>query len=146
MKCLWLLQPWASLVAIGAKSWETRSWSTTYRGPLCIGASKSSVEVDYWFYQPLFREAFKAAGITSPVDLPYGKALCVVDLRGCYHTESMDGRISVTERAFGNYEPGRFAWKLADVRRFSFPFAMRGMQGLFESPFPIVDPAEKANK
>ena len=39
MKALTLHQPFASLVAIGAKRIETRSWSTSYRGPLAIHAS-----------------------------------------------------------------------------------------------------------
>lgn len=35
-KALTLHQPWASLVAIGAKTIETRSWATPYRGELWI--------------------------------------------------------------------------------------------------------------
>ena len=38
MKALTLYQPWASLVALGVKTIETRSWSTPYRGPLAIHA------------------------------------------------------------------------------------------------------------
>lgn len=40
MKCLSLWQPWASLIAIGAKQVETRSWRTKYRGPIAIHAAK----------------------------------------------------------------------------------------------------------
>jgi hypothetical protein len=40
MKALTLTQPWATLVAIGAKTIETRSWPTSYRGPLAIHAAK----------------------------------------------------------------------------------------------------------
>lgn len=40
MKVLTLTQPWATLVAIGAKQIETRSWATTYRGPLLIHAAQ----------------------------------------------------------------------------------------------------------
>lgn len=39
MKAITLHQPWASLVALGVKSIETRSWSTNYRGPLAVHAS-----------------------------------------------------------------------------------------------------------
>lgn len=39
MKVLTLHQPWASLVACGVKTIETRSWSTRYRGPLAIHAA-----------------------------------------------------------------------------------------------------------
>src|ERR1700689_5364039 len=41
MKALTLTQPWASLVAVGAKRIETRSWRTPYRGPLAIHAAKT---------------------------------------------------------------------------------------------------------
>lgn len=40
MKALTLTQPWAALVAMGAKKIETRNWSTAYRGPLVIHAAK----------------------------------------------------------------------------------------------------------
>jgi len=40
MKALSLWQPWASLVALRVKTIETRSWSTSYRGPLAIHAAK----------------------------------------------------------------------------------------------------------
>lgn len=38
MRALTIRQPWASLVALGVKTIETRSWSTRYRGPLAIHA------------------------------------------------------------------------------------------------------------
>ncbi len=38
MKALTVRQPWASLIAAGVKTIETRSWSTKYRGPLAIHA------------------------------------------------------------------------------------------------------------
>ena len=39
MKALTIWQPWASLVACGAKQYETRSWPTKYRGPIAIHAA-----------------------------------------------------------------------------------------------------------
>lgn len=38
MKALTLHQPWATLVAVGAKQVETRGWATRYRGPIAIHA------------------------------------------------------------------------------------------------------------
>ena len=38
-KALTLWQPWASLIALGVKTAETRSWATDYRGPLAIHAA-----------------------------------------------------------------------------------------------------------
>ena len=40
MKALTVRQPWASLIAAGVKTIETRSWSSEYRGPLAIHAGK----------------------------------------------------------------------------------------------------------
>ncbi len=46
MKAITIWQPWASLLACGAKQYETRSWATSYRGPIAIHAAKKNV-LDY---------------------------------------------------------------------------------------------------
>lgn len=38
VKALTIRQPWATLIALGVKTIETRSWRTNYRGPLAIHA------------------------------------------------------------------------------------------------------------
>ena len=43
MKAITIWQPWASLLACGGKRFETRSWATSYRGPIAIHAAKKSV-------------------------------------------------------------------------------------------------------
>ncbi len=54
MKALTISQPWASLIAEGVKTIETRSRSTKYRGPLAIHAGKvgasfqTQLERDGW--------------------------------------------------------------------------------------------------
>lgn len=45
MKALTVRQPWASLVALGVKTVETRSWQTKYRGPLAIHAGKVGASI-----------------------------------------------------------------------------------------------------
>jgi len=40
MKALTLTQPWATLIACGAKRIETRSWATDFRGRIAIHAAK----------------------------------------------------------------------------------------------------------
>ena len=44
MKALTIRQPWASLIACGAKRFETRGWKMNYRGKLAIHAGKHSPE------------------------------------------------------------------------------------------------------
>lgn len=45
-KAISLWQPWASLIAYGVKTIETRSWSTSYRGPIAIHAAKTTKGID----------------------------------------------------------------------------------------------------
>lgn len=40
MKAVSLWEPWATLVRLKIKRIETRGWSTSYRGPLAIHATK----------------------------------------------------------------------------------------------------------
>lgn len=54
MKALTLWQPWASLIALGEKRYETRSWATSYRGLLAIHASAPKPQV--WPYLTRHRE------------------------------------------------------------------------------------------
>lgn len=41
MKALSIRQPWASLIAMGIKDVENRTWKTNYRGEFLIHASKT---------------------------------------------------------------------------------------------------------
>ncbi len=36
------MQPWAKLIVLGAKAIETKTWTTTYRGPLLIHANSTN--------------------------------------------------------------------------------------------------------
>lgn len=40
-RCISLWQPWATLIAIGEKKIETRSWNPYYRGWMAIHAAKT---------------------------------------------------------------------------------------------------------
>ena len=60
MKALTTWQPYASLIAVRAKRFETRSWQTNYRGSIAIHASAKSVNsimrdifpLGHWSYHP----------------------------------------------------------------------------------------------
>lgn len=61
MKALTLTQPYATLVAIGAKKIETRSWKTSYRGKLAIHAAKGLGMLNKWeFIGMLDKEPFES--------------------------------------------------------------------------------------
>lgn len=130
VKALTLWQPWATLIALGEKQYETRGWVTPYRGPLVIHASKREVtRADLEAIWPVYQRVMARHGTPA---LPFGAAVCVVDLVDVIPVERLRAALSLQERAFGGYAPGRFAWKLAYVRVFEPPVAARGAQGLWD--------------
>lgn len=52
MKAITILQPWAALIACGAKKIETRSWYTDHRGQIAIHAGKSEKYLSLAFREP----------------------------------------------------------------------------------------------
>ena len=144
MKAITLTQPWATLVAIGAKRIETRSWSTNYRGPLAIHAAKGLTADDLrlGFVDP-FKSAFNAAGYKLVSTCPRGALVATCRLVACLpiKTESYvfdlsrDEHITIPperpEYDFGDYTPGRFAWYLVDVQALPTPIPARGALGLW---------------
>ena len=76
MKALTITQPWATLIAIGAKRFETRGWSTPYRGPLAIHAGKNLAPVVVSAAcassagRNRSRQKLTDAGYADPRDLP----------------------------------------------------------------------------
>lgn len=137
MKAITLWQPWATLVAIGAKQFETRSWTTSHRGPLIIHAAKRFKRPERLLcYEKHFATCLVEAGYKAPQALPLGRALCIVELRSTYSTNGgsissfQDLALFQQELAFGNFDPHRFAWRLCDLRAFE-PIPMQGRQGLW---------------
>ena len=133
MKALTLQQPWATLVAIGAKRIETRSWATKYRGPLLIHSSVAFPKMarDLLAFEP-FKSVLAENGFHYPKDFPLGQVLARVWLLDCISTNGILSRPPGHEREFGDYSPDRFAWRLDDVERFAVPFPRKGMLGLWE--------------
>ena len=127
MKAISLWQPWASAIVAGLKRVETRSWATSYRGPLIIHAAKKWTG-DLRFAAEDLRNEFS----DLPLALPLGCALGVcqlVDVR--YMTKSYIGTVPPQERAFGDWYPGRYAWVLERVVAFDEPVPLKGRQGLW---------------
>ncbi len=134
VKAISLWEPWASLMRCGAKSIETRSWSTPYRGPLLICAAKRKMRPEeQWFLRDLRIRFGDEPTIQLLGDPLYGQAVCLVDLYTCRKTETF--AISDLERVCGDFGPGRFGWMTRNLRTFE-PFGIRGAQGLFAVELP----------
>ncbi len=109
MKAMSLHQPWASMIAHGEKTIETRKWRTRYRGDLLICSTK------------------KIYGIQTHT-LPYGMALAVVNLWDCQLMVADD---SGPARVSFYRNPGLWSWFLKDIRPIK-PFPVVGRQGFYE--------------
>jgi len=89
VRTLAVQQPWAGLIANGTKRTEWRSWSTPYRGPILIIASRGRNRED--------TDDARRRGQLTATDEAKGATLCVVDL------------VDVA----WNEEEGCYGWKLA---------------------------------
>lgn len=168
IRVLTLTQPWATLVALGAKRIETRSWGTGYRGPLAIHAARGFChwDQDLCCTSP-FREALlplypQIGEVPTGKLLPLGcivavARLCAVvpiDENHAEHYGPMPGfdggRESAPwivppptadpEHAFGHYAEGRRAWLLDDVSAIDEPIPHKGAQGLRTFQWPANNP------
>ena len=84
------MRPGRQLIALGVKTVETRSWSTTHRGPLAIHASKGFGQAGVGEVRklmaasPAIQAAVREFGFDHPVSdvngLPRGVVLAVADL------------------------------------------------------------------
>ena len=147
MKAITLTQPWATLVAIGAKRIETRSWNTNYRGPLAIHAAAGKYVDDYLLMKiEPFYSALTRAGIESRLQIPLGGIIATCELVATHRVDNMDWvpgkrgweknghfwEATEQEKAFGDYSIGRYMWFLANVKMLDNPFPVRGALGLWE--------------
>ncbi|EHQ88261.1 ASCH domain-containing protein [Desulfosporosinus youngiae] len=136
MKAISLMQPWASLVAIGTKKIETRSWSTEYRGQLAIHSSKGFKK---YLRQLCCEEPFKTvlnkAGLSLD-NLPLGRVVATCKLVDCIEmTPEFIDRVKSAkghEYDFGEYAVGRYAWILEDIKALDNPVPAKGKLSIWK--------------
>lgn len=141
MRALTITQPWASAIALGIKTVETRSWSTPYRGALLIHAAKGFPP-----YAREFAETEHAIG-RLPARLPLG-AIVAVALLTTVQPAQVTGPIldpaASIERLYGDFTPGRWGWILRGVRPLREPVPCSGMLGLWRPSDELVQAVEDA--
>ncbi len=142
MKVISLLQPWATLVVTGVKQIETRSWSSAYRGPLLIHASKGRAGKRL-ACEPVFKDY-----IADFRQLSFGYIIGEVTLTDIIRIDSADffytkdekrNILSKNEKAFGDYTTSRFAWILQDPVIFKKPVKAKGSLSLWVFDEKLID-------
>jgi activating signal cointegrator 1 len=142
MKVISLTQPWATLVVIGAKHYETRSWFTGHRGPLVIHASKNfpREERSLCLMHP-FKTCLEIAGYThGSIHLPTGALVGIVEMTDCQSTAYTfdDPKLSRYEKDFGDFGPGRYAWKFERPHQARNAITCAGKLGLWNLPDELL--------
>lgn len=102
IKAISIKQPWANLIASGKKTIETRTWKTSYRGPILIVSSK------------------------KPAIEPAGYALAIANLVDCRPMVKADER----KACIGLY-PGAYAWILEKIHPVA-SFPVKGSRGIYD--------------
>lgn len=144
MKALTLIQPWATLIALGEKKIETRSWKTSYRGPLLIHAGKK-IDRDTFNNDPFYSVLYPY-GYSVYNKLPTGVIIAKCNLVHCFPIEYDDYTneyalladkqyVEGNEYHFGDYTSGRYAWILENIELLKEPIPAKGQLSLWEFDF-----------
>jgi hypothetical protein len=143
MKAITIWQPWATLIAIGAKRFETRGWPTKYRGPLAIHAGKQ-IDKEACEQEPI-KSVLAEHGYTVD-NLPTGAVVAIAVLNECFSVKRdiLGGMVLLesdkrsthfstrdNEYHYGDYSSGRYAWELTEVQQLSKQIPAKGQQGFW---------------
>ncbi len=162
IKIITLHQPWASLIALRLKQYETRSFRTQHRGLIAIhaakrpfisedGLTKLDKEANNVWLKAL-KLAHESGLLTDQSrvpfahQLPLGSIVAIAELTDCQimgnpHPQLMrpDRTAFIKEQtplelAVGDWQPGRYAWKLQNILTLPQSIACRGYQGMRNLP------------
>lgn len=172
MKALSFYQPAATLVVLGLKCFETRSWPC----PLATGerfAVHATREPTAMTFAMLrdgeIRRALEPFGISDARDLPYGALLGSVQYARQYLTNRLtlrlvrgvlleetrgriwasgypDADLSPLEMRAGDYSPDRYAWQLAAPIKARSAIPVRGHQKLWDLPAAVASHLERLTR
>lgn len=127
-----LWQPWATLIALGLKTIETRDWECRHRGPIAIHAGRKSNPG----HRAMIREILaEHAPQVNPEAIPFGHVVAVANMINCRQSTGPHEAPS-RERPLGDFTRGRWLWILDDVRPLSPTLPVTGRQGIFQVCVP----------
>jgi activating signal cointegrator 1 len=132
-----LWQPWAHLVACGAKRYETRAWKIPYRGPMAIHAGKKwTARLARRCLEEPFASVLLSHGAVPPLEMAFGCVVAVGRLVDIRPAPELVREIGAQELAFGDFSHGRWAWEYDDMVPLEVPFPCTGRQGIFHVVLP----------
>lgn len=118
MKVLTIKQPWASLIMLGLKKYEFRSWKTDYRGELLIHAGKG-----------IDKDGMERLKKYIPENMPTEKILGKVKLIDCIKTSSefydkvQKENKDIYAKSVFNQD---YAWQMEVIEVYDNPIKVKG--------------------
>lgn len=154
-----LLQPWATLVILGAKKFETRGWQINSKWLPSELYIHASFRPPVNFHSLLKKEPFKKfdqfflkdEGIVCPTGAIIGRVTVKRimttsdwEFEHSFHStgERKLNRKWEMEKAFGDYGPNRYAWQLDDVIRLPEPVRCGGALSRWRIPDDVLQLVE----
>lgn len=147
MRAVSLWQPWASLIGIGVKTIETRSWRPPHwliGERIAIHASAKPVSARAMGFTDAWAgRAMDALGVRDFVLLPLGAVCCTAKLVDAQQVDHIAGDVAVSRNGgvlaridrWGDFSRGRWLWFLEDVEQFD-PIPAKGRQGFWRWEIP----------
>ncbi len=142
LRVLSIRQPWATLLASGVKTIETRSWGTTYRGLIAIhaaktwGAAEEKAMADAVLTMPVLLSGEQPWQLSALRRTPRETLGCVIALANLVDCQPMTEAPNEVEEMFGYFGPGRFGWRLECPCPLAKLVPLSGKLGLFTHTFP----------
>ncbi|MEM6484185.1 MAG: ASCH domain-containing protein [Pseudomonadota bacterium] len=125
MKALTIHQPWASLILLGIKRYENRTWRTNYRGPLAIHAGSSRASWDIAEADPAIAADLEQHGLNRQT-APHGVILGAVWLADCIGINLIPA-----DAQSDPYASGPWCWVLASPTMLQKSLDCSGKLGLW---------------
>jgi hypothetical protein len=133
--CLTIWQPYASLLMLGEKRFETRGWRCTYRLGTVFAIHAAARQPflpadDVAFCKAI--AAFLERHHMDQRDLPLGSVLGLARLVSVRVANGqLRASLPLQELCFGDFSDDRFAWEFQVERLFPEPVPARGQQGIW---------------
>ena len=142
--CLSMHQPWASLLVLGIKQVEGRSWPTRYRGRLWIASARrepTPFEIDEVEQQYCRVYGLKRNQIPFPKEYPTTALLGCVDMVNCLSNEEYQDQYVKSGLSTENNASGQ-CFICENPRRLILPGAISGEHKLWKMPQERIKPMQ----
>lgn len=118
VRILSVKQPWATLIVLGVKRYEARSWPPNWRGRIVIHASSSAIPKKQWAFlveDPAVAKVLAKAGLRDYSDvtaLPTSAIVGAVTVDDAQTVQLWGDAVSDLDGALSSFSPPEILWRL----------------------------------